>query len=150
MPDHVDEVARPVAALQATRDIAVAVRSGENDDGCFHGSARSLLLNFDAVVLDHCVGQQLAAHFVALRLGFVRVRFFEIEFDVTANSDAIDAGKSETFQRMANGFALRVENAVFQGNVPLPSLLHCLRSLGIDRAAFRQNAETTGDFLIGL
>src|SRR5690606_23140446 len=66
------------------------------------------------VVLDHRVGQQLAAHLLRRRLGLCRVALREIELDILALPDVPDAGEAQHFQRMVDGLALRVENAVLQ------------------------------------
>src|SRR4029077_3929661 len=71
----------------------------------------------DGVVLDHCVGQELAAHLVepGFRLG--RVGFGELELDELALADVAHLGKAQPVEGMSDGLALGVEHAVLEGHV---------------------------------
>ena len=86
VPDHRRRAAGDL--LQRDGDVAVAIGAGEDDDGAFH--AVSMLL--DPEILDHRVGEQLAAHL--LDLGVARA-VGEVELDQLAGADVLDAGEAE-------------------------------------------------------
>jgi hypothetical protein len=60
MPDHGGP--GPGRGFERHRQVAVAIAAGKDDDGALHGGHISLGDLFDAVIFDHRVGQQLAAH----------------------------------------------------------------------------------------
>src|SRR3546814_1030510 len=71
----------------------------------------------DGVVFDDGVGEQPAAHLVYLVARLLWVRLVQANLDVFTLAHLVDALKAERFQGMADGLALRVENAVLQGDV---------------------------------
>ena len=71
----------------------------------------------NGVVFNHRIGEQLFAHIGQLRFGFRFVAFIQGHFDKFALAHAINAVKAKCAERVLNGFALRVEHAVFQRNV---------------------------------
>ena len=101
----------------------------------------------------------MAAHGVNVFAGFVGIGFGQIDFDIFALADIINAVKTERAQRVSDGFTLWIENAVFQRYMYFcfqlyPQLkrllLHQMRPLKITIVPFGQDAETAGDFLVGL
>ena len=62
----------------------------------------------DPVVLDHHVGEQLAAHVVERRIGDAVI---DLELDQLAGADVLDAGKAQPLERMLDRAALRIEHA---------------------------------------
>jgi hypothetical protein len=74
-------------------------------------------LQFEAVVFDDGVGQQLLAHLPDAprrRLLVVRVQG---QFHVLADADFADFAEAERVQGVLNGVALRVEHARFDRHV---------------------------------
>ena len=69
------------------------------------------LEQFDSIVLDHRIRQQLVGGILqrGLRLGLVGAGQFDVEH--LALADAGDAIDAERFQRAFDGLALRIENA---------------------------------------
>ncbi len=108
VPDHLGFVAGDFC--QGDRDVTVAIRSGENDNGGFH----VLVAHLDPVGFDDRVGEQLFAHVVdrSFRLGFVR--FCQVKLDELALPHAVNARKPEGFECVLDCFALGVENARFE------------------------------------
>src|SRR5258705_1579580 len=88
----------------------------------------------DRVILDHGIGQELLAHGVEIGLGLAAVGFLELDLDIFALADILDAGKAHDPQRMLDGASLRVENAGFEGDMdarlhgsPVPDVLgYCI------------------------
>src|SRR5690554_7508640 len=60
---------------------------------------KTLSEDFDGVVFDHGIGQQLFAHLRQLGLGRFRIGVRKSEVENLALADALDAGKTETGQR---------------------------------------------------
>ncbi|MEH2614998.1 Mg2+ and Co2+ transporter CorA [Bradyrhizobium sp. AZCC 1693] len=78
------------------------------------GKARPLTSssqNFDPVILDHRVRQQLVGGILQRRLCLGLVGARELDVEHLALADAGDAIDAERFQRAFDGLALRVENA---------------------------------------
>ena len=67
----------------------------------------------DPEILDHRVGEQLAAHLLDVA---VAGAVGQVELDQLAGADVIDAGKAEPLERMVDGLALRIEHAGLQGD----------------------------------
>src|SRR5581483_4857492 len=74
-------------------------------------SAPGSALELVGVVLDHCVGEKLSAYPLNLLAGPVLVAFGQIDLDVLALSDVVDADETQTRQGMLNSLALGIENA---------------------------------------
>ena len=91
-----------------------------------------------------------------LALALARSVSFELELDIFALADIVDAAEAEPAQGMGDGAALGIEDAVLEGDVNLR--LHALDSLycsvsgpgHVARAALGQDAEAAGHFLVGL
>jgi hypothetical protein len=94
---------------QCRDHVAVAVEAGQEDDGGFHGSE-----HLDREILDHRIGEQFLAHGLEFGLGLGAVGGFKNHIEDLALSDGIDAGKTKAAERMLDGLALRVENAVLE------------------------------------
>ena len=78
------------------------------------GNELPLTLDLDRIVFDNGVGQQLFAHIRDLRACFVLIGFAQIKFQELALAHLIDSIEAKRTERMLDGFALRIENAVFQ------------------------------------
>src|ERR1700761_282902 len=68
---------------------------------------------FDAVILDHRVGEQLAAHLVDLG---VAGAIGQVQLDDLADAHVLHAAEAEPGQRMMHGLALRIEHAGLEGD----------------------------------
>jgi len=71
----------------------------------------------DAEILDHHVGKQLPAHGFDLGLGLVGIGFGQFQLDELALADVLDAVEAQGAKRVLHRLALRVENALFEGDV---------------------------------
>ena len=69
---------------------------------------------FDAEVLDHLIGEELAAHLFERGVGRA---VSNVHLDEAAGADIVDAFEAETFERMVNGAALRIEHPVLEADV---------------------------------
>src|SRR5271156_4603091 len=70
--------------------------------------------HFDAVVLDHGVGEKLFGGGFQCRFGTGTVRTFDLDVKDLALADAGDRVDAKRPQRAFDGLALRVENSGFQ------------------------------------
>src|SRR4051812_11564204 len=77
---------------------------------------RSGLLEVDVEVLDDRVRKKVAADFLKLRLGLGEVGSGDLELDDAADADGVDAFHAEVVDRLADGFALGVEDRLFRGH----------------------------------
>src|SRR6185437_126189 len=77
---------------------------------------RNSCSQFNLVFLDDRVGEKLLAHILQARagLGFVALR--KLDVDDLALAHVADRAEAQTVKRVADGFSLRIENAVFQRN----------------------------------
>src|SRR5262249_16194967 len=66
--------------------------------------------DFDSVILDDRVGEELLAHLLDAGAGGGRIGLGELQFDELALADLADIGKAEPLQRVADCLALRVED----------------------------------------
>ena len=73
--------------------------------------------DFDHVIFDHRVGEQLPAHRFDRCARAPRIGFGQLELDQLALPDFADAGKAQRRERVADCLALRVEHAFFKDNV---------------------------------
>lgn len=80
------------------------------------------------VILDHRIGQQFFAGIFGELLRLLAAHAVEKKFDQFSGADFPNAGKTQHLQGVVNGFALRVENAAFEGDV----------NFGFQRAPFLQ------------
>jgi hypothetical protein len=71
---------------------------------------------FDAVIFDDGVGEQFLASRLEQILRLGAVLFDELDLENLALADAFDASDVEQFQRALNGFALRIEQTLLQGD----------------------------------
>src|SRR5262249_50861700 len=71
----------------------------------------------DRVVLDHGVGQELAAHLVEPLPGARGVGLGKLELDVLALADVAHLGKAQAIEGVSDGLALGVEHPVLEGYV---------------------------------
>ncbi|CCG40218.1 hypothetical protein PHAMO_190027 [Magnetospirillum molischianum DSM 120] len=74
-----------------------------------------LVRQIDSVILDHCVGEQAAAHGLDRFAGFGGIGFIDVEFDQLALADVVDAEKAERGQRVLDGLALGIEDTGLEG-----------------------------------
>src|SRR5262245_17178123 len=95
-----------------------AVRGRQVRSGTFRSPfrGRGLADNLDAIVLDHRVGEELLGRCLQSRLGVLLVAAVDLDVEYLALTDARDAGDAERLQRALDRLALRVENAVLEGN----------------------------------
>src|SRR4051794_15201717 len=69
------------------------------------------------IVLDHRVGEQLAAHLLDAGARRVGVGIGQFEFDQLALADLADAVKAQRQQRIADRLALRIEHAGLEADM---------------------------------
>ncbi len=81
------------------------------------GVGTALRNNFDVVILDHRIGQQLLAHIGNRGAGRRGVALVEFDFDILALANVFDAAEVQAGEGLLNGLTLRVENTIFQGDV---------------------------------
>lgn len=84
-----------------------------------------LVPNFDRIVLNHRIGEQLLTHFFDITPGFFWVGTLQVDFNVFPLTDIIDPCKAQGAQGMLYGFSLGIENAVFKCYVDF-----CLHDFG--------------------
>lgn len=77
--------------------------------------ASGLYLNLE--ILDHLVGEQLAAHFLDLSTRLGGILLGEFQLDELALAHFLDASKAQGCQRMLYCLALGVEHTVLQGDM---------------------------------
>src|SRR6185437_5324524 len=87
--------------------------SAHNQKICGKRGSSGVLEPLDPEILDHRVGEQLAAHVLDLGI-FGAVG--KIELDQLARPHVVDSGKAQALQRMVDGLALRIEDAGFEGD----------------------------------
>src|SRR5215217_23642 len=115
---------------------------------------KALIGDFDLVVFDHRIGQQLFTHAGQLGARRFSVGAIENEIKNLALADALDAAKAEGGQRAFDGLALGVENASLErdGNARfhsvIPILLNEARTSGQRIVGFDEDAEALGHFPI--
>ena len=100
--------------------------------------------DIDAEIFDDHVGKQLLAHGFDFDFGFFGIGFAQFQFDELALADVIDAVEAKRAKRVLYGLALRVENALFEGDVDfcfqrLIPLLDGFRAGQVAGATFGQN-----------
>ena len=116
VPDHAGGLAEE--ALGHPEDIAIAVRSREDDNPKFEASARHLgSLQLKAVVFDNGVGKELVTHLVQLLLGGVFAGSAQAELDILANADPSDIVVAEVFEAGFYGSACGVQDGGAEGDV---------------------------------
>src|SRR5690606_31123472 len=76
----------------------------------------TLISDFDRVILDHGVRQQLFAHASDLRTSGFLVGSINNEVENLALPNAANPGKSEALQRSFNGLSLWVQHASLEGD----------------------------------
>jgi hypothetical protein len=76
-----------------------------------------LLGYFNRVVFNHGVGQKLFAHVFDTGVGFGGLSFSEIKLDVFALADILNPVEAEGAESVLYGFALWIQDAVFQSNM---------------------------------
>src|SRR5688572_10316117 len=101
--------ARPVTCSIATARSRSQLEPGKTRTALFMSGG----LPLDLEILDHRIGQQLAAHFGDLVVAGV---LGEVELDQLAGADVLDPAEAEAFQRMVDRLALRVEDAGLEGD----------------------------------
>ena len=101
--------ARPVTCSIATARSRSQLEPGKTMTALFIAGCHPL----DPEILDHRVGEQLAAH--RLDVG-VAGAVGKVELDQLAGADVLDAAEAEAFERMVDRLALRVEHAGLQGD----------------------------------
>jgi len=70
------------------------------------------------VLLNHRVGEDFACDTINLRLGLVPAEAaVQLEFKILALADVRQAFVTHLLQRSLDSLALRIENALFEGNV---------------------------------
>ena len=106
VPDHRRRAAGHL--LERDGHVAVAVGAGEDDDRALHAVVQPL----DPEILDHRVGEQLAAHVLDLR---VAGAVGKVELDQLAGAHVVDAREAKAFERVVDRLALRIEHAVLRG-----------------------------------
>src|SRR5690606_16603992 len=79
---------------------------------------------FDAVILDHHVGQQLAAHLVEI---LVADTVRDIQLDHPSDANVLHAAEAQPLQRVVNGAALRIEHARLEADEDANFHERCLR-----------------------
>src|SRR5579871_2779133 len=72
--------------------------------------------HFDAVILDHRVGEQLFGRSLERTLGAGAVLALDLDVEHFALPHAGDAADAERFQRALDRLALRIQNPRFQGD----------------------------------
>src|SRR6185437_9622495 len=80
---------------------------------CGKRGSSGVLQTLDPEILDHRVGEQLAAHVLDVRIAR---RVGKIELDELARPHIVDARKPQPLQRMVDGLALRVEDTGLEGD----------------------------------
>src|SRR5258708_6537114 len=106
----------PVIFSTATATSRSQLDPGKTTTAVFMASAlysaekktRMSLGQVDRVILDHGVGQQLVAHGARRFPGLGRVGLGQIQFDILALADLLDAGEAQRDQGMADGGTLRI------------------------------------------
>src|SRR5581483_4206942 len=88
-------------------------------------SAPGSALELVGVVLDHRVGEKLSAYPLNLLTRSVLVTFGQVDLDVLALSDVVDADETQTRQGVLNSLALGIENAGLERDPD--ARLHCIR-----------------------
>jgi hypothetical protein len=78
---------------------------------------RRSVVNFDRIVFDHGVGEELLAHLGDLVSCGLDIPVGEFKFDELALTDIVDAIEAEAFKRMVDRLALGVEDAVLESYV---------------------------------
>src|SRR5271156_4981115 len=102
----------PVSCSSAVAASRSQLDPGKTTTADFMGSP----FQFDLVFLDHRVGEKFLAHLFEARARGRFVFLRELDVDHLALAHVAALPEAEPVQRMANGFALRVENAVFESD----------------------------------
>src|SRR5262245_40854465 len=85
--------------------------------GPFRTSCATSSHEIDRIVLDHGVGQELAAHPIDRLACLRRVTLVDFDLDILALPYVLHAGKSQPRERVADRLALRIEHARLQRDV---------------------------------
>src|SRR5450631_3844601 len=118
-------------------------------------SRDALSEDFNSIVLDDGVGEQLVGRLLQVRLGLGLVGTGKLDVEHFALADAGDALDAKRLQRSLDRLALRVEDAGFQrnGHTRLhvsPSAFHQYRTRTGGPLVLHQDTQTLGDLGIGL
>ena len=100
--------------------------------------------DIDAEILDYGVGQQLPAHGLDLGFGLGGVGFGQLKLDELALADVGDAAEAERLKRVLDGLALRVEDALLEGDVDLGFLILFLVLVNGPRPSRRCKSAASG------
>ena len=82
----------------------------------FLGKLEPLTHQLERIVLNHRVGEQALAHAFDFRARGSLIGSLEIELDELALPDVGNTVETECTERVLNSLALRIENAVLQGD----------------------------------
>src|SRR3569623_1431021 len=106
-----------IAGVPETASSATARSRSQFEPGKVTTAERkAILLPFDAIVLDHHVGELLAAHLVELAVGHAVV---DIERDQPPGAHVVHALEPKSLQRMMDRAALRIEHSRLEADVDL-------------------------------
>ena len=90
-----------------------------------NGTVRKGLLDFELVVLNYSVGEELFAHLFNILLGFGFIAVGQVDFDVLTLANCIDAGKTQRVESVFYRFALGVKDPGFERYMNLSFHLIC-------------------------
>ena len=68
------------------------------------------------VILDHGVAEESEARFIQLFFGSIFVAMGQLDLKILAHMHTLNAAVSQMFERILDGFALRIEHGLFRGH----------------------------------
>ena len=99
-------------SIESVIDKVLTTNKSSSDIGVFAISG----FQFNLVFLNHRIGEQLFAHRLELGFGLFGAASRQFQIDHLALAHFAHGLKAKTIKGMADGLALWIQNAIFQGN----------------------------------